>query len=282
MSYQRVLFPIDLSLNFRVVSASTRRMFDRPDIEMVMLHAIEEPSRSVRGMEMARAMAQMEFLAHEIFDHAKVSRRADRGRAADCILDYAQSHAVDVIVMPAGGPESLRRNSLGHVTEEILATAPCAVWMEWMTGSVEYVRHICCAVELDGADEPVLCRAAEIAGEFGAQLTIIHAVALELPMALWWDTDAVEQDLRRARMQVDELRKRFAPAARTHVEAGHSETVVSCVLHRLNAGLLVAARQGPALVAAAMACPVLRLPTRLPELTGGAHLQYATVLTGTA
>jgi nucleotide-binding universal stress UspA family protein len=265
-----------------MLSATTRKMFDRPDVEIVMLHAVEEPSRSGRGTEVAHAMAQMEFLASEKFLQAKVTRRAERGDAAECILAYAQRHAVDVIVMPAGGPQSLRRNSLGHVTEEVLSTAPCDVWIEWMTGSVESARHICCAVGLDGDDEDVLRRAVEIAGEFGAQLTIIHAATFEPPMALWWDTDAVDEDLRLARIQVDELRRRLAPTARTHVEAGRSDTVVSRVLHRLNAGLLIASRQGPALVAAAMACPVLRLASPMAELAVAGHPQYAGVLTRTA
>jgi len=259
---QRALFPIDLSLNFGMLSATTRKMFDRPDVEIVMLYTLEgPPSHSMRGMEVARAMAQMEFLAQQQFDHAKVIRRTERGRAADCILEYAQRNAVDVIVMPAGGPESLGRNSLGHVTEAVLRGAPCDVWMEWMTGSVECASHICCTVELDGDDEPVLSRAAEIAGDLGAPLTIIHAVKIDPPMAMWWDTDAVDQDLRLARLRVDELRQRLAPTARTHVEAGRPDTVVSRVLHRHNAGLLVSASQGPTLVAAAMACPVLRMST---------------------
>src|SRR5271165_3090561 len=127
---KRVLFPIDLSLNYRTLSSTTRRMFDRRGTEIVMLHAIEEPSRSVRGMEVARSMAQMEFLARQEFEFAQVNRRVERGRAADCILEYAQGHDVDVIVMSAGGQESISQGSLGHVTEEVLRAAPCAVWTE--------------------------------------------------------------------------------------------------------------------------------------------------------
>jgi nucleotide-binding universal stress UspA family protein len=274
---QRVLFPVDLSSNIGMLSASTRAMFDRADVEIIMLHAIEEPSRTPRGTEIPRAVAQMEFLAQQSFDHARVTRRVERGRAVDCILDYAGSHSVDVIIMPAGSAESLRHRSLGRVTEDILANAPCAVWMEWMTGSVELASHICCTVNLDGADEPVLRRAAKIASEFGAQLTMIHAVVLEGASAPWWDTETVEQDLRLARMQMNELRRRFAPAARMHVEAGRSDSVISNLLHRMNAGLLVAARHGSALVSAALACPVLRLSP-----SGGAHRSYAGAMTGAA
>jgi nucleotide-binding universal stress UspA family protein len=278
---QRVLFPIDLSLDYRALSATTRKMFDRPGVEIVMLHVIEEPSRSVRGMEVARSMAQMEFLARKEFAFARSSRRVERGRPADSILDYARNTGVDVIVMPAGSPESIRRGTLGHVTEEVMTRASCDMWMEWMAGPGESAQHICCAVGLDVSDEAVVCRAAEVAGEFSADLTILHAVVPESPMLLWWDADAFEQELRIARMRVDELRDRSAPAARVHVEAGRPDGVISQALYRLDAGLLVAAGQGEAIAAVAAGCPVLRLAARQPMLARECQMERGSAFAAT-
>jgi nucleotide-binding universal stress UspA family protein len=255
----RALFAIDLSSNYRPLGLTTRKMFDHRSTEIVMLHAIEEPSRSARGMETARAMAQMEFLGRREFKFAQVNPRVEHGRAADCILDYVRTHDVDVIVMPAGDREGLGRGSLGHITEEILMAAPCAVWAERTQGSAETVRHICCAVKFDGCDEAVLSRAAEVAGDLRAELTIVHAVVPESPMALWWDPDAMEQEVRIARLRMEELRERFAPAARLHVEAGRLEWVVNRKRCCPDAGLLVASGRGTAAVAEAVACPVWRV-----------------------
>jgi len=258
-------------------------MFDRPDVEIVMLHAIEEPARSGRGTEIVRAMAQMEFLAHKEFRNAKVSLRTERGPAAECILGYAQSRPVDVIMMPTGGLESLRRRTPGHVTEEVLAAAPCEVWVEWMNGSVDSSNVICCAVELNPGDDALVSRAEEITHELGARLTLVHAVTCGPPMALWWDPDTVDRDLRLARLRVDELRQRLAPAARTHVETGHPDTVVSRVLHQLNASLLVTHGALPDLFATSLACPVVRLSTtQVPALAAAAGRQHTAVLTRTA
>jgi nucleotide-binding universal stress UspA family protein len=279
----RVLFPVDLSLSVRSLSPTARQLFDRPDVEIVMLHALEEPPRTGRGTEVVRAMAQMEFLAHKEFRHARISLRAERGRAADCILGYAQSDPVDVIVMPTGGLESLRRNSPGHVTEEVLEHAPCGVWVEWMGGSVESSNLVCCVVGLDDGDEAVLIRTKEIVRELGARLALIHASSFTPPMSLWWEPDVVDRDLHLARLGVDELRQRFAPAARMHVEAGHPETVVSRVLHQLNASLLVVNGTTPDIFAASMACPVLRLSkTPVLEMAGASRRQNVTVLTRSA
>ena len=277
---QRVLFPIDLSLNYQTLTASTRSMFDRPNIEIVMLHAIEESSRSMRGTEVIRAMAQMEFLARKEFEFAQVRRRVERGRAGDCIIQYARQHEMDAILMCPGGMKSFRRHSLGHVSEEVLTSAPCAVWMEWMTGSVECVRHICCAIRLDETDAAVLSRAAGIAEEFGAEMTIVHAVVPDVPVAPWYEAGALEKEIGIARMRAEKLRNQYAPRAHLHVEGGHIGGVLSRTLYRLDAGMLVAAGQGEAVVAAAMARSVLRLVT--PEIGGDTRISPERVLTGAA
>jgi len=226
-----VLLPIDLSLNYQTLSSTTRRMFDHRSTEIVMLHTIEEPSRSVRGLDLARSMAQLEFLARQEFKFAHVSHRVERGLAADCNLHYAQTHEVDVIVMPAAG-------SPGYVSEAVLAEAACSVWMERMSGSVEGVRNICCAVGRDGgdvgADDALLRRASLVARELGAELTIIHAPPLQ-------------QETRIDRMRVEDLQEQFAPPASVHVEGDRLEWVVIRALYSLDAGLLVAGsrKMGP-------------------------------------
>jgi nucleotide-binding universal stress UspA family protein len=279
----RVLFPVDLSLGFRSLSPTARRLFDRPEIEVIMLHVIEEAPRIGRGTEIARALAQMEFLAHREFHNAKISLRTERGCAVECILSYAQSRPVDAIVMPTGGLASLRRNSPGHVTEAVLAAAPCDVWVEWMTGSVDFENHICCVVGLDDVDEAMLSRTEQIVSLLNARLTLVHAAPLTPQMALWWEPDVVDQDLRLARLSVDELRQRFAPSARMHVEAGHPDTVVSRVLHQLNASLLIVNGEMSNVFAASLACPVLRLFTT-PTLARAVvpERRHASVLTRTA
>ncbi len=257
---QRVLFPVDFCLRRGTLTSTTRRMFDRRNVEIVLLHALEYPPCSRRGTELERAMAQMEFLARKEFDFARVCRRVERGRAADSILDYARLNAPDIIVMQAGGAPNARRSSLGHVTEEVLTATPCAVWLEWKTGSSDCARHICCAVLLDESDEAVLCLAADVARELGAELTIIHAVSPEPEKraALLWDSGVREHAIRAAQVLVDTLRRKFAPEARLHIAIGGVHEVVSRALYRLDAGLLVAT-QREAIFAAQSACPVLRV-----------------------
>jgi nucleotide-binding universal stress UspA family protein len=275
----RVLFPVDLSFNFRSLSPLARQLFDRREIEIVILHVVEESSSSGRANNLSHAVAQMEFWAHQEFRHARINLRTERGRASECILRYARSRPVDRIVMPAGGFESLRRKSTGHVTEEVLAAAPCEVWVEGMSGSVESGKLICCAVGLEEDDEAVLSRAAELACELDTNLTIIHAAADDTPASLWWDPDAAEQDLCLARLRAEELRERFAPRAQLHVEAGDPDTVVNRVLYRQNASLLVAKGKHPDLFGASLVCPILRLSaTPALQLVNAVGRSHASVL----
>jgi nucleotide-binding universal stress UspA family protein len=126
--------------------------------------------------------------------------------------------------------------------------------MEWMTGETQCARHVCCAVRFDENDEAVLRRAREVAGELDAELSIVHAVSYNNPLSR-----PREHELQLARSCVDRLREKFAPEASLHVEVGDVSTVVSRALYRLDAGLLVAGGQGEAIIAAEMACPVLRV-----------------------
>jgi nucleotide-binding universal stress UspA family protein len=263
---QRVLLPIDLSFGRQTLAATSRKMFDRPNVEVVLLHVLEDQPSSRRGTDVERVMAQLEFLARKEFESARVCRRVERGRAADRILDYARLHGPELIAMPARAASSLRHGPLGHVTEEVLTGAPCAVLLDWLTGAEDRARHVCCAVRLDESDEEVLCRAAEVARDLGAELTIIHAVTPDprKPAALLWDPVVREREIRTAQAWVDVLRQKYAPTARLHIEVGGVEAVVGRTLHRLDAGLLVAAGECRTILAAEGICPVLRLaaPTR--------------------
>ena len=258
---QKVLFPIDFSLSHRTLTATMRQMFDRPKVEIILMHVIENLSQSRRGTEVERAMAQMEFLARKDFAFASVRRRVERGRAADSILDYARRHAPDIIIMRVGGTSSFRRSSLGRVTEEVLTGSPCAVWLEWMTGARAKARRVCCALRLDESDETVLCPAAEVARELGVELTIIHTVSLEpeLRAALRLDPGVPQRELRTAQVRLNTLRERVAPEAGLHIEVGKVHQVVSGALYRLDAALLVTAGQREVILAAETACPVLRV-----------------------
>src|SRR5437879_13580444 len=76
---QRVLFPVDFCLRRGTLTSTRRRMFDRRNVEIVLLHALEYPPCSRRGTAVERAMAQMELLERKELGVRRACRRAARG-----------------------------------------------------------------------------------------------------------------------------------------------------------------------------------------------------------
>lgn len=237
---ERVLLPLDLSLDLPELTVTTRNIFDRSNVEITMLNAIEEPSCSGRGRDVERSTAQMDFLASTQFKFAQVSSCVQRGRAADCVLDYASRKPIDVIVMAPGTCESLRRNCLGHVTEQVLTQAQCAIWMEWMTGKLKYLRNVFCAVRAGGFYGQVFSRITAVAGLFGAEIRTVQAHNLKTDLPL----GPAEPPVR---------------ATEGASDAVPVDTALKSKMSRADAGVLVTEGLGETVVAAMRSRPVMRL-----------------------
>lgn len=256
----RVLLPTDLSLCCPAIESTVRMMTECWNVEITLLHVLETRRLFRRGNDIERAMAQLDFIARTGFGGARLNRRVERGIAADRILEYVRENHVDLIAMPARGTSGVTRRSLGHVTEELLAEAPCHVWLEWSTAVPIRIQRVCCAIQLDGSEEYLLREAALCAADLGAALTIVHAVAPEpgRPVLLP-DADFRERAVRLATMQIDLLRRRLAPAADLQVHMGATGVVVGRVIRDQETGLLVSGRDRESILAAESACPVLRV-----------------------
>src|SRR6476660_9380447 len=165
---RRVLLPIDLSSSSSTLASTVQRMIECWGVDITLLHVLESRPLFGRGNEMERAMAQLEFTAATDFGAARVTRRVDRGGAADRILDYVRENHVDLIVMAASGASGIRRRPLGHVAEAVLAEAPCSVWLDWPSSippapAGMRAERVCCAIDLDGSTEHVVRSAARFA-----------------------------------------------------------------------------------------------------------------------
>jgi len=233
--------------------------------DITLLHVLETRRPFGLGNDLESAMAQLEFMTRTGLGRARLNWRVERGVAADRILEYVRENHVDLIVMPARGTSGVRRRPMGHVTEEVLAEAQCHVWLDWATAVPSTparmrIQQVCCAIRLDGSEEPVLYEAALCAADLDAALTIVHAVQPEparpLPPR---EADVRERAVRLATMQIDALRRRIAPAADLRVQMGSTGVVVSRIIRDQEAGLLVSGGDRETILAAESACPVLRV-----------------------
>lgn len=264
---QRVLFPVDFSVECHALMPTVRKMLARWQAEVTLLHVVEPRRWLGRKAEVQRLMAHIPMIAGETLLEQNVHCRLERGAPGDRILDYVREHPVDLIVMSAGRSSKFHGNPVGEVSDQVLAEAPCPVWLDWTVVRARAAagmnaRQVCCALELDESDERIFRKAAQMSEELDAVLTAVHALfpSRGEPLDVLWDQRVRERELDTAAKRVASLRTRFCPSSACSIDVGSRHTVLSRVLRSLEAGLLVTGNQRDAILAAESECPVLRLP----------------------
>ena len=110
-----------------------------------------------------------------------VKRLLLRGDPAREIAQTARDEKVDLIVMSTHGHGVLYRFLLGSVAAKVLHNSDCPVWttphLEETPAREFAIRNVLCAVDLSPHSRNTVSRAAQMAAEFGARLTLVHVTA---------------------------------------------------------------------------------------------------------
>ena len=110
-----------------------------------------------------------------------VKRLLLRGDPAREIAQTARDEKVDLIVMSTHGHGVLYRFLLGSVAAKVLHNSDCPVWttphLEETPTREFAIRNVLCAVDLSPHSRNTVSRAAQMAAEFGARLTLVHITA---------------------------------------------------------------------------------------------------------
>ena len=198
-TFQRILFPVDLSEECMRTAPFVQAFADRFRSDVVLLHVLELPVTMFGlpdnstwpiaiDIEGARAERQswLDSFLPGSFAGLKVSREMVDGDPALQIVSYAEERGVDLIMMPTHGYGPFRRLLLGSVTAKVLHDAHCAVWtsahtLEPKAHPPERCRRIVCAVDTDARDIEVLRWAAKFGVEQGAEIQLVHVIEAGLP-----------------------------------------------------------------------------------------------------
>ena len=194
-----ILFPFDFSQQVCQTAPFVRALASRVGARVTMFAVVpptfEPMSLAMGGPEVRAGDDSAEWkhrLQHRLeqalvaeFAGLCVDRVADGGDPALRITDFAQTHAVDLIMMPTHGGGRFRNSLLGSVTSKVLHDATCPVWtaahVETQTAS-ETPRCILCAVDGSEATPGIALWAAEFAHAQGARLNLLHVVG---PVSDW-------------------------------------------------------------------------------------------------
>ncbi len=259
--FSRILLPVDFSPRACHAARHAAAFAERFHSSIVLLHVLP-PHFEFGSVELGSAILQdliAERLAHAtktISGYLKdelapfeTERLLLEGDPAHEIVTCAQQHSFDLIMMPTHGHGTFRRLLLGSVTAKVLHDARCPVWTaahveQIRTDAAAAPQHIACAVDLDGCAARTLEFAGRLAAEFGARLTLVHALPHLDPRTEGYQ---LSPEWRRftvamSKEHLDALQKAAGTSAEVLIEAGEVSKAVAAAAANIDASLLVIGR----------------------------------------
>ena len=138
--FTRILVPTDFSPPSDAALACARTVATQFGASLHLLHVAEDPYRALYSNEVfvaevegvradlvndaSRRMKQQLTAAD---DERSVTVEAIIGTAATSIVEYAEGHGIDLIVMGTHGRSGMSKVLMGSVAERVVRTAPCPV-----------------------------------------------------------------------------------------------------------------------------------------------------------
>ncbi|HLY16457.1 MAG TPA: universal stress protein [Bryobacteraceae bacterium] len=255
----KILLPVDFSERSLGAARYAKTLVDHFHSELTLLHVLTPPHYEFGALEIGGSMltelyanrgAQVEkeleiFLAGELAG-IEAKRVVLDGDPARQIVDYAQGQNMGLIVMPTHGYGPFRQFILGSITAKVLHDADCPVWTgvhleEAPPAQAMPFRNIVCAIDLGPQSCKALEWAAAMQKEFGARLTVVHAMACSQEGGLADDHWRVEMQ-QTVRDDLARLRQRHGTDADLVIEPGDPPKVVCQIAERQKADLLVIGR----------------------------------------
>ena len=228
--------------------------------ELVLFHVVAPipaywaPDAVVMSPEVAeeafeQSKAELERFGGEGLKGISVTRVAEEGDPSRQIVEFAHNGGFDLIVMPTHGYGPFRRFLLGSVTARVLHDASCPAWTgPHMEGAPEYpkisFRRILCALDLASHSRAVLEWAARFAGEYGADVDIVHAIPTSTVSVggFYFDPEWRTQVQNEARDRIAYLREGLGIKGEDRVETGEVAPAVRAVAEETGADLVVIGR----------------------------------------
>jgi len=192
------LFACDFSLSSKQALAYGVDLIERTGAMLHFMHVQEVSLGPFVGGEPSPEAGQ-EKLKAQFADRCKealdpyaldpeaeyVSYVVERSAAiAPAIMQYAEEHEVDLIVMGTQGRRGVKRVLFGSVAEEVLRSAPCPVLTARSEENDEHVptpasvERLVAPIDFSDASRSALQYAARLTTLYDVPLTLVHVVEL--------------------------------------------------------------------------------------------------------
>jgi nucleotide-binding universal stress UspA family protein len=162
------------------------------------------------------------------------------------ITEFADSNAVDLIMIPTHGFGVFRSLLIGSVTAKVLHDARCPVWTATHAEEQQASKlpqTILCAMD-DGARAPALLRwAADFSARTGAALKVMHVAPLISDwLAVPAERELQEQVREEARVNIEALRQSAGVEASIRIVVGPIADTITEVASQEQADLVLIGR----------------------------------------
>jgi len=253
LKLSNILLPFDFSEQGKAAARCAAALARHFHATLTLLHVNEVYSRAlaapeefhgpvdtgwITALELER-LREMESYRDPDFHDLSILRVVVSGDPAQRITEQAHKEKTGLIVMPTHGYGPFRRFLLGSVTAKVLHDVDCPVW----TGAHmrepprwKAVSNVVCAIDNGSASEHVLSWARDFADEFGALVTVVHAI----PAPATEDERTMRTDL--AREQIQGLMKKLGVPGVIDIEGGGPSKAVTTAAAQANADVLVIGR----------------------------------------
>ncbi|HKK26544.1 MAG TPA: universal stress protein [Gemmatimonadota bacterium] len=235
------------ALHALVLHAADEAQADR------LFPTLEESYRELESWAGERMSAHLE--AHQAPEVTLHEAKARGFAAPAVILEYAEEHDIDLIVMGTHGRRGLRHLLLGSVAEEVVRRAPCPVITVRRAPGLDGRRwpsRIVVPLDFSENSELALAYAAELAGRTGAAIDIVHVVEpAAVPDPYVMGGPGLAFDLQATRERVTETLEERAgellgesASFEVHVEVGRSAPGIAEFASARDADLIVMTSHG--------------------------------------
>lgn len=246
---QKILFPVDFSDRCNSAARMVETFTGHFEANLTLLHVLEPLTyNDIPNVSATSVEDRLSTYLVEELKHFTVQRVLLEGDPATRITQYVHSEGFDLVMLPTHGYGAFRRLILGSVTAKILRAVNCPVWTGMHMEEVPpleniAIRKVLCAVDLGPQTCPTLTWAAKLASEFGAELSVLHAVDEIKPddPALYYENPKEEAKIE-AKANLEATLASLGLVGKLSVVAGAAPDVVCAAAASDHADLVVIGR----------------------------------------
>jgi nucleotide-binding universal stress UspA family protein len=239
MVYEKILVPLDGSaLAERVVAAAMYTAEAMGGSVTLLTVVANKPGEEADLMMQAVQTGQYEadlylrsLQKHLLPSVVPIETAVITGKPDKSIIEYAQEHDIDLIIMSTHGRSGITRWSFGRTAEKVLRRAPCPTIILRSDKEVEPGTFKRILLPLDGSilAERVLLSALEMVKRMGVSLTLIQVVEESTFYGFGHSEDYIDSEVEAAKAYLAEVRDRvhlLDVKVHTHVAIGSAADVI--------------------------------------------------------